>query len=80
MEKNSCSFRKMTRDSLETSVKVVKHPNKTQSLKSWDHSFSIMRCNTMVKIRKTAKLQVAIGDRAWLNLISKVERKITTCP
>ena len=31
MEKNGCSFRKTSRDSLETSVNVFKHQNKTPS-------------------------------------------------
>ena len=31
MEKNGCSFRKTSRDSLETSVNAFKHQNKTPS-------------------------------------------------
>ena len=33
MEKNGCSFRKMSRDSSETSVNVFKDKNKTSSPK-----------------------------------------------
>ena len=38
MEKNGCSFRKTPRDSLETSVKVFKHQNKTPIANRQYHS------------------------------------------